>query len=297
MRRSRRQARASRPRPWALVLSAAIAGCGGSSSLDDLVPEGGALASVTSSVGGRSVGTTPVAGGAVGIGANPAIGVGGASITIRTGGAPSTGTGATGAQPCCGGLQSQGYVVSGPWHGYAWTAAVTSVAAGAVTTTINPPDFSGVAAGASELCAWGSVGPASDYGGVALLGVNVNQPQLGLDGGDPPVKTAPIGGIGITVSYTNPGGSVIRVQIQTPLGESSPTGRWCAALSGAGGTETVTWDMFWGGVADTTQGCWNAGGAHPPLGTEISNVALLVPGGNATAVPYSFCLQGIVQAG
>jgi hypothetical protein len=107
------------------------------------------------------------------------------------------------------------------------------------------------------------------------------------------VSTLAIGGSGIVVRYTNPGASVIRVQIQTPLGESSPTGRWCATLSGAGGTEVVTWDMFWGGVADSTQGCWNSGGAHPPIGTEISNVALLVPGGNATAIPYRFCLQGI----
>jgi hypothetical protein len=131
---------------------------------------------------------------------------------------------------------------------------------------------------------------------VALIGVNVSQAMLGADGGIPPLQTIAIGGSGITVRYSNPGGTQIRVQIQTPAGETSPTGRWCATLSGAGGTETLPWSYFWGGVTDGTQGCWNSGGNHPAIGTQISNVALLVPGGNVTPVPYSFCLQYIAQA-
>jgi hypothetical protein len=307
---------------WALAVLAAMAGCGGSITENSSSAGGGAacptgsegcacyanntcdvgftcasqrcLSPVTSSVGGRSVGTTPVAGGSIGVGANPATGTGGAPITIWTGGTP--GTGATGAQPSGFQILTAGYVVSGAWHGYAWTAAVTSAAAVAGgTTTITPADFSAVPAGATELCAAGNVGPATDYGGVALLGINVNQLPA-IDGGIPVVSTIAIGGTGVIVRYTNLLGSVLRVQIQTPLGETSPTGRWCAILSGAGGTEMVTWDMFWGGVSDTTQGCWNSGGNHPPIGTQISNVALLVPGGNASAVPYRFCLQGFAQA-
>ena len=38
-------------------------------------------------------------------------------------------------------------------------------------------------------------------------------------------------------------------------------------------------------------------GNHPAVGTAISQVALLVPGGNSSAVPFSMCLQGFVQAG
>jgi hypothetical protein len=186
--------------------------------------------------------------------------------------------------------------VSGAWHGYAWTAGVTSAASGAGTTTINPPDYSTVASGATALCAQGSIGAASDYGGVGMIGVNVNQDQVRPNGEAPLVGTVAIGGSGITVQYTNPGGTEIRVQIQTPAGESSPTGRWCAILTGAGGTETLLWSTFWGGVPDTTQGCWNSGGINPPIGTQISNVDLLVPGSNARAVPYSMCLLGIAQA-
>jgi hypothetical protein len=230
-------------------------------------------------------------------------------VIVGTGatGAGATGAGATGAVAVgVGGatsppipifqIQAQGYVVAGTWHGYAWTAGVTSAAAGAGTTTINPPDYSAVAAGATALCAQGSIGAASDYGGVAIIGVNVNQAQVGLDGGAPPMGTIAIGGYGITVQYANPGGTQIRVQVQTPGGETSGTGRWCATLSGSGGIETVPWSSFWGGVADGTQGCWNSGGNHPPIGTQISQVVLLVPGGNAAAVSYNMCLLGIAQA-
>jgi hypothetical protein len=59
---------------------------------------------------------------------------------------------------------------------------------------------------------------------------------------------------------------------------------------------TIPWSSFWGGVADPTQGCWNAGGVHPPTALEISQVELLVPGGNNAPVGYSFCLQGVAQA-
>jgi hypothetical protein len=90
-------------------------------------------------------------------------------------------------------------------------------------TTITPPDFSGVAPGATALCAQGSIGAASDWGGVAMIGVNVNQAMLGADGGIPPMQTVAIGGSGITVRYGNPGGTQIRAQIQTPAGETSAT--------------------------------------------------------------------------
>jgi hypothetical protein len=205
-----------------------------------------------------------------------------------------TATGGTTGDPGFQILQG-GYVLAGLWHGYAWTAGLTSGATGAGTTTITPSDFGGVAAGATELCAEGSIGAASDYGGVAMIGVNLNQAES-AHAGVPPYQTVEIGGSGITVKYTNPGGSQIRVQVQTPDGQNSSTGRWCATLSGAGGEETVRWTSFWGGVADGTQGCWNSGGINLPMGTQISQVELLVPGGNTAPVAYSMCLQGITQA-
>jgi hypothetical protein len=129
-----------------------------------------------------------------------------------------------------------------------------------------------------------------------MIGVNVNQGQIADYAGNNPQGVVAIGGSGITIQYTNPRGTPIRVQVHTPAGTTDPAGRWCATLSGMGGTETVTWQQFWGGVADGTQGCWNSGGIHPPVGTEISQVELLVPGTNAVPVPFSFCLLGVAQA-
>jgi predicted dienelactone hydrolase len=188
-------------------------------------------------------------------------------------------------------IQAQGYVVSGAWGGYAYTSVSP---AETPTTTISPADFTSMTSGATELCVQGTVGAVLDS---ASIGVNVNQTEAAPDGGTSSVQTKAIGGDGITVQYSNPGGSVLLVQIQTPNGTADATGRWCANLSGLGGTETIPWAGFWGGVADGTKDCRVAGGGgiNPPVGTEISAVSLYVPGSTA-AVPYNFCLQGIGQA-
>ncbi|MGA3123150.1 MAG: hypothetical protein ABSF69_20455 [Polyangiaceae bacterium] len=227
-------------------------------------------------------------------------------------------------------IEAQGYIVAGAWEGYASPKAVTSTAADAGTTTISPGDFSTVPDGASELCIQGSIGAASDYGGAAFINVAVNQPPAaveagadaeadaasetdaavdgaadgGLDGAAlgedgaaaPALQTVALGGSGLTIWYTNPGGSALRVVIYDTTGYKSPTGHWCANLSGLGGTETLFWSDFWGGVADGTQGCWNLGGNNPSIGTPIVAVELLAPGGNTSAVPYSMCLKGLAQA-
>jgi hypothetical protein len=276
-----------RCRTLVLGVSATVAGCAGATTANTSNAEGGG-----GGAGGYAQRGMPAGGSA-----SRTITGGGVSVLpLTTGGTSSTGTG--GAPDSIQGfeIQTGAFVVSGTWHGYAWPVAVTSAAPGAGTSTISPADFSAVEPGATELCAQGSIGAASDYGGVAIIGMNVNQAQFAAEG-NPPVEAVAISGTGITVQYTNPGRTPIRMQIQTPAGTTDPTGRWCATLSGLGGTETVTWEQFWGGVADGTQGCWNSGGIHPPVGTEISQVELLVPGGNAVPVPFSFCLQGLAQAG
>ena len=216
---------------------------------------------------------------------------------------PGGGKGGAGGSPSIPGfsIDAGGYVLANTWHGYAWPAGVTSGAAGAATTTIDPANFSAVAAGATELCVSGSIGQASDYGGAAMIAVNVNQGQIADDAGNNPNGVVSIGGSGITVTYSQTVRTEIRIEIQTPAGENDPTGRWCAVLRGAVAgetvTETVTWQQFWGGTSVTTDGCWNSGGNHPPVGTQIQTVGLLVPGGNSAAVPFNFCLQGLAQAG
>ena len=191
-------------------------------------------------------------------------------------------------------IQSGGYVVAGAWNGYASPVPVASSAADAAATTITPIDYSGVATDATELCAQGEVGAASDAGGSAAITWNVNQSQSGADADPPAVQTVAIEGNGITVQYSNPGGTELRVQIATPTGATDPAGRWCAHLSGLGGTETIAWGAFLGGVDDATQGCWNFGGNSPPAGTEISTLSLVAPG-DVEPVSYDFCLRGIAQ--
>jgi hypothetical protein len=200
-------------------------------------------------------------------------------------------------------IQQGGYVVAGQWSGYAAPDAMTSSAADAGTTTIAPADFSSVADGAPGLCVQGTIGAASDSGAVASIRVNTNQARAaadagasdaGLGAGLSPVQTVRIMGGGITVQYTNPGGSPLRLVIQTPENDSSH--RYCALLSGIGGTETVTWDAFWGGSTKPWEGCGNATGNNPPAGLEISGVSVLAPGSTTSAVPYNFCLQGLAQA-
>jgi hypothetical protein len=219
----------------------------------------------------------------------------GNTATGATGNKPNGGSGNGGVSNGTCSIGTSGYIVSGTWHGYSFPVGVTSKASGAATTTIDQADFKAVAAGGT-LCVSGSIGAASDYGGVAMIGMNVNQGEIADDAGNNPQGVMAIGGSGITVTYTNPGATTIRVQIQTAAGETDPTGRWCATLLGSGGTETVPWSSFWGGVSDTTKGCWNSGGNNPTVGTEITQAALLVPGGNTAAVLYNFCLGCIAQA-
>jgi hypothetical protein len=137
-----------------------------------------------------------------------------------------------------------------------------------------------------------------------MLGVDVNQGQIADDAGNNPKGTVAIGGTGITVTYTQSVQTAIRVQIQAPGGEASGSGgssyRWCATLAGAKAgetkTETVLWNQFWGGVTDSTQGCWNNGGVNPPTGQLIEQVSINIPGGNTTDLPFGFCLLSIGQA-
>ena len=240
------------------------------------------------------------------------------SAGTNTGGGAAAGdggnTGGTAGGSSTFRIDKSGYIVSGQWKGYAFVYAGTKTAGAPASTVATVPpctgtgadggpevNFSCIEAGATQLCIQGSIAGVSDYSGVAMIGVNVNQGNIADDAGNNPQGTIAIGGTGITVTYTNPAKSVMRLQIQGVGGDTPGTGgataRWCATLSGNGGTETVTWAQFYGGVSDTTQGCWNSGGNNPAVGTEITQVSLLVPGDDVDAVPFDFCLQSIGQVG
>jgi hypothetical protein len=180
-------------------------------------------------------------------------------------------------------IDAGGFVTSGTLTGYAWTAMDTLNEG----TTITPADFKTVAAGATELCASGSVGADSAYNGVAMLGVNVAQP-VATGATSPAVGSVPPSGTGLTVNVKNNGTSSLRVQIQATGGDKDATKRWCAPLSG--NTTTVPWTTF------STQ-CWS--GATNPVPydgvTPLESILILVPGAKTAATAFDFCLEGFSE--
>ncbi len=181
----------------------------------------------------------------------------------------------TPTQPAVGanGVGEGGYYTAGDWGGYAWTATDSASA-----STITPSDFDGLAAG-SSLCVEGVVAATSDYSGVAILGINLNQPT-----GDPapePSTWLPTNS-GIQYSITNTGESPLRIQIQAPGGDVNENARWCAPVVGSSGS------IYW---SDFNTACWDGSGSTYD-GSGLEAVMVLVPG-DQVSIPYSFCLNSL----
>jgi hypothetical protein len=168
----------------------------------------------------------------------------------------------------------RGYVTSpgdsGCWRGHAFTAV------GGNGTTMMPANFESCGETCS-LCVEGVVQGNADYSSFALLGVFLNQE---FDGDT--VHTVTPEGQNLTLSYTNPGGSLLRVQLSPPTGGLP----WCYTLTEQGGTVTIPYSSF-------RQSCWDVTGAAY-AGEPIASVSLVVPGGGETASDaYDFCLTGV----
>jgi hypothetical protein len=173
-----------------------------------------------------------------------------------------------------GGVPGGGYITTGNWHGYAWTTAVGT------GSSIMPIDFSMLAAG-QPLCVQGVVGPDVDYGGVGILGVNLNQEM----GTMTPVNTVTPGQAGLAIAVTNNAGSNLRVQIQGPAGETDANDRWCQNITGNGGYFEYT--------GFTTE-CWSTTAPGTAYANQpIVAVMVLVPGDNMVEIPFDFCLTGL----
>jgi len=193
---------------------------------------------------------------------------------MATGGSPTGGT-ATGGNGAGGGDDR---FVNGPWAGYVWTT-VTGTG-----STISPTTFDGHTPG-TPFCASGSVGAMTDYSGVGVIGYNLNQ-AVGSTvlGTWTPTSTA-----GVRVTFTNSGGSALRLQIQGPNGATNENDRWCYPLTGSSGTITIPWANF-------NTYCWGGTGTTYYSGQPLQAVMLLVPGGNLSAVSFSICLSSIGPA-
>jgi hypothetical protein len=163
-------------------------------------------------------------------------------------------------------------VQSSTYQGYAWTAAGPTGSA----STINPANFATVVT-ASQLCVAGSVAPDASSSGYAMLGINLNQSVSGGTGSELPYTPT---GSSVTVNVTNTGGSPLRVQLQAPGGDTDANLRWCAILSGSGGTISLS---------SFNTMCWDDSGTAY-AGQALQTIMILVPG-DTTAVPFDFCLN------
>ncbi len=214
---------------------------------------------------GSSAGSSNVAGttgnGTAGLGSS-GNGAGGASGATSGGGSSGDG----------GLMSGGGYLVSGAWHGYVWTSA------SGTGSTITPMDFSMDTAG-QPFCAMGTVAPMADYSGTAIVGYNLDQ-DTGMGS---PTNTVVPTATGLVVNVTNTGMSTLRVQLQGPNGATDATQRWCATITGTGGT--IPYSSF-------NTACWDGSGTAYS-GQPIVAAQILVPGDNMVAVPYNFCLNSI----
>jgi hypothetical protein len=214
-------------------------------------------------------------------GARASSGSGAMSMSMATGGMSAPGV--AGQSTSAGGMSgpaansgangrtdSGNYFVSGAWHGYVFTAAQ------GMGTTVTPMDFSMQTTGMPR-CIKGSVAAASDYSGVALLGVNLND-DGSTKGTVTPTKA------GVMIEVKNNAGSPLRFQVETPAGGAD--GRFCAVISGTGGF--IPWSSL-------NTACWdNSGKAYN--NEPIASAMVQVPGTNMAAVAYDFCLVSLSEA-
>lgn len=267
--------------------AAGSGGTGGSAGRggDAGEPSGGTDAGTTgtsgdSGVGGGVGGSAGSAGSDTGgAGSSGDTGSGGTTAaTAGSGGANIGGSGGSDGNPSCGtswAVGAQGYVTSpgqsGCWRGHAFTSV------GGPGTTITPSSFDSCGQNCS-LCVEGVVEGSADYTSYALLGVNLDQ----LLDSDVTNTVAP-DGQSLTLSYSNTGGSLLRVQLNPP--DNGPP--WCYALSGQGSV-TIPYSSF-------RQSCWDTTGAAY-AGEPIVSVTMIVPGGGTgSSEPFEMCLAGLAD--
>jgi hypothetical protein len=176
---------------------------------------------------------------------------------------------------------SDGYLTTGPWAGYGFTATdpgAAQIIPDCGSGSCNPP-FVG-----KSFCMHGTVTGRMDWTGFAMLGWNVNQDTAGDAQLTWPIPET--GGIIVTVD--NPSGIPLRVQLQGTNPHIS-SDRWCAPLVSG---KFIPWSSL-------LTNCWEGGNPQNPLtpGTPIQQASIIVPG-KQTDLPFDFCLVDVqVQGG
>jgi len=197
---------------------------------------------------------------------------GGASYN-PTGGAKSTGgTYGTGGSTPMGSMKiaTDGWasVPAGIYtlHGYIFSFAGGS--SSSITLTY----------GLTSFCAMGNVAANPTYISYAGAGFSVNQPSSSTGG---PADLLAINAKVMTVSFTNPGNSPLRIQMNDPANDN-----WCYDISNATSPITIPLTLF-------NTHCWDGSGSSFTPGTPITSIQLVVPGDSIVNRAYNFCLLGI----
>lgn len=164
------------------------------------------------------------------------------------------------------------FVTACGWTGYAWTAT------GGNGTALCPEDISSTMAN-DRLCINGVVSPDQEYGGFAMLGINLAQSLEGEAD-----STVSPSGTGLELSVENFAGTGLRVMLTGPNGDTDENDRWCANLE-AGSQSFVEWSEF-------NTACWDDSGEFYS-GEPLKSIAVFVPGDNTEEVPFDFCLDGM----
>jgi len=146
-----------------------------------------------------------------------------------------------------------------------------------VGSTISPQDFSTDTNGPSY-CASGTVAADLDFGGVGLVGYNLNQAKASTTLGTWSVGTT----TGLTYDVSNLGSSELRLQIEGLAGY--PSAAWCYVITNSSGT--IPWSSF-------NTRCWDGLGSSYNGATPLSAVVLLVPGSDAYSTPFHVCLNSL----
>jgi hypothetical protein len=267
--------------PYGAVVAGAgllLAAC--RSDLSGTASSGAAAAGTTGGITGAGG-----ASGALGPAANLASGSGG-NWPGAPGGSPGSGASGAGAAGVGGGGSGQGtagmsagapnpldvgnYFASGAWRGYVWTS--TSGAG----STITPMDFAGQTTGMPR-CVRGSVAASANYGGTAVLGVNLSE------GTGVTSMTVTPSKAGVLVDVTNHAGSPLRFQVKSAMSGGT---EWCTALTGSGGF--IPWTSL-------RTNCWDDSGTAYN-GQPIASAMLLVPGTNTAPVAFDFCWNALAEA-
>ena len=253
-------------------------GTGNASSSGGTGATGGSVSSGGSGDAPSTGGTGFESGGSTAANGGSAASEGAVGGTAGTEGG-SGGSGGDVPAPECGTgwhVFADGYVTapgaSGCWKGWAFTATNLS-------GSIAPSNYTGCAEPCA-LCASGAVAADLEFGGIGILGFSLSETYDALT----KAAVVPSGG-SLTVSFENPLGAPLRVQILGPSGSTSEFDRWCYNLVGTSGTTTIPYSSF-------NTHCWSGEG-YAYSGEPLVTAQLLVPGTDESSIAFDICLTGM----